>query len=36
MGIGRALVGDAHQVHIPQVIFPPEILKNLEKIISNF
>jgi hypothetical protein len=27
----RAMVGCAHQVHLPQVIFAPEILKNSEK-----
>jgi hypothetical protein len=30
-GVWRALVGAAHQVHTPQVIFVPEILKNSEK-----
>jgi hypothetical protein len=32
----RGLVGVAHQVHLPQVIFAPVILKNSEKIKSNF
>jgi hypothetical protein len=31
MGVWRALVGCAHQVHLPQVLFAPVILKNLEK-----
>jgi hypothetical protein len=29
--VWRGLVGVTHQVHFPQVIFAPEILKNSEK-----
>jgi hypothetical protein len=29
--VWRGLVGVAHQVHSPRVIFAPEILKNSEK-----
>jgi hypothetical protein len=29
--VWRGLMGVAHQVHFPQVIFAPEILKNSEK-----
>jgi hypothetical protein len=31
MGVWHALVGVAHQVHLPQGIFAPVILKNSEK-----
>jgi hypothetical protein len=31
MGVWRALVGCAHQVHLPQVWFAPIILKNSGK-----
>jgi hypothetical protein len=31
MGVWRALVGCAHQVHLPQLLFAPIILKNSKK-----
>jgi hypothetical protein len=31
MGVRRALVDGAHQVHLPQMLFAPVILKNSEK-----
>jgi hypothetical protein len=36
MGVWRALVGCAHQVHLPQVLIAPVILKNSEKIRIKF